>query len=274
MSANGNSLNGRGMYVWQEITPDIAAEWLALNAVNRNVRRNTVAQYAADMVAGNWREADAPITRRADGMLLDGQHRLSAIIASALTIGAWVHIVGETVTPRDMRLDLGKARSITDIAGIPTQHTSAARTLMLIAGGRGGTATSVDDVISVVERISPQIEALSTTTRRGLSTSGVFAATCYSLHAYPNDAESIIAQYDAMVAGSFGYPFWPAIVSVMRQVMDAAGAGQRARMNAFLRFARAWSPSHRGNQRVVFKDIDGARAAIAPKVAAYIGLNS
>lgn len=274
MSANGNSLNGRGMYIWEEITPDIAAEWLAHNAVNRNVRRAAVAQYAADMVAGNWREADAPITRRADGMLLDGQHRLSAIIASAKTIGAWVHIVSDNVTPADMRLDVGKVRSITDITGISTRHAGAARMLLMVAEGGGNTVTSIDTVLSVANKIAPQIDALTTSTRRGFSTSGVVAATCYSMYAYPGDAEVIAAQYDALVGSQIGYPYWPAVESAARQVLSDPPAGARSRIHAFMRFTRAFSATSRGLTRVQFKDFDVARREIAPKVSAYIGVNS
>lgn len=271
MSTNGNSLNGRGMYIWEEITPDIAAEWLAHNAVNRNVRRAAVAQYAADMAAGNWREADAPITRRADGMLLDGQHRLSAIIASGKTIGAWVHIVSDNVAPMDLRIDVGKVRTITDIAGLGTRHAGAARTLISIAGNGNNVASSIDTVLKVAEAIAPQFDMLTTTTRRGISTAGVAAATCYSMFAYPSDAEVIAAQYDALVASQIGYPFWPAVESAARQVMDDPPGSWRSRSLAFMRFARAFSAQSRGLSRVQFKDLNVALREIAPKVSAYIG---
>lgn len=264
-----SGLNGRGVYVWQEITPDDAAEWLAKNAINRPVRRSAVIQYAADMAAGDWREADAPITRRADGVLLDGQHRLSAIIASGVTIGAWVHIVSDDVDPMTLRVDVGKPRSIVDITGVTTRQAATARQLLRMAST--SQTHSIDVVHGVIERIAPEYDQLTHSTRRGLSGAGIVSAACFSINANPSDSANIAAQFDAMVLGQFDYPFWPAVASGMRQCIDDTG-GQMAQARAFVRMVRAFSPKGRASSRVTIKDLDARRAELAPKVAAYIGV--
>lgn len=64
------------------ITPDRAREYLGCNTHNRNLRSAVVQSYAADMVAGDWLWNGESIKFDADGILVDGQHRLAAIVES------------------------------------------------------------------------------------------------------------------------------------------------------------------------------------------------
>lgn len=68
------------------ITPEMAQETLKRNTLNRTVRRKTVASYAAAMQAGMWKENGEPIIIGHDNILIDGQHRLLAIVASGKTL--------------------------------------------------------------------------------------------------------------------------------------------------------------------------------------------
>lgn len=62
------------------VTPDIAKTWLRKNQKNRNLRAHLVERYANDMRNGLWRMTGEPIIFNCDGTLLDGQHRLAAVI--------------------------------------------------------------------------------------------------------------------------------------------------------------------------------------------------
>lgn len=68
------------------ITPDMADRWLKANATNRNLRKAQIDRYARDMLAGQWRITGEGVKFSADGKLLDGQHRLHAIIKSGCTV--------------------------------------------------------------------------------------------------------------------------------------------------------------------------------------------
>ncbi|MCP4549485.1 MAG: hypothetical protein GY835_23770 [bacterium] len=74
----------------EDITPEKAATLLKSNNRNRHVRRASVRGYCAEMIAGRWRVTHQAIAINSDGSLLDGQHRLHAIIMSGLTIRASV----------------------------------------------------------------------------------------------------------------------------------------------------------------------------------------
>lgn len=62
------------------ITPFIAEKMLRNNKANRKLDRNTVKKYANDMEKGLWELSHQGIAFNKDGVLIDGQHRLNAII--------------------------------------------------------------------------------------------------------------------------------------------------------------------------------------------------
>ncbi len=69
-----------------DITPELAREWLGYNTHNRRLRERVVGAYAADMLGGAWQWNGESIKFAADGTLLDGQHRLAAIVAANITV--------------------------------------------------------------------------------------------------------------------------------------------------------------------------------------------
>lgn len=79
---------GPRMYV-ATVTPALAAQWLLLNTVNRPLSQSRVKQYVADMVNGRWFLDGNPIkfARTEAGLrLLDGQHRLQAVIDAGIAV--------------------------------------------------------------------------------------------------------------------------------------------------------------------------------------------
>lgn len=96
----------------ERIGPEQATAMLECNLNNRNIAQRTVDLYASDMKAGNWLMTGEPIKFDIDGHLLDGQHRLWAVIQSGVTI--------EVIVIRDLRpdaqdaMDTGRKRTSSD----------------------------------------------------------------------------------------------------------------------------------------------------------------
>lgn len=74
----------------EAITPAVAAQYLTCNLLNRRLRPSVVSNYADDMSENNWIENGEPIQFDWYGNLIDGQHRLSAIVQSGKTLNLWV----------------------------------------------------------------------------------------------------------------------------------------------------------------------------------------
>lgn len=95
-----------------EITPSKAAEILERNVQNRKISYAKVDQYSRDMASGNWEETHEGIAFAEDGTLIDGQHRLLAIVKTGCAIKLNV-TYGMSDSART-KINSGKPRSIKD----------------------------------------------------------------------------------------------------------------------------------------------------------------
>lgn len=97
----------------ETITPDDARRYLGFNTHNRNLRARVVSGYARDMKSGNWRWNGETIKIATDGTLLDGQHRLAAIVEAETAVDMLVirglpNLAQET-------MDAGAKRTLGDV---------------------------------------------------------------------------------------------------------------------------------------------------------------
>lgn len=94
------------------VTPDMAAEWLDRNPKNRRVVPARVSFYASQMLSGSWKLTHQGIAFDEDGNLVDGQHRLHAVVASGVSTKFWVF---NGVSREAMiAIDVGKGRTADD----------------------------------------------------------------------------------------------------------------------------------------------------------------
>lgn len=105
------------------VDADKAKQWLQKNGKNRPPGKNAVERYAQEMLRGEWRETGDTIKFNRRGLLIDGQHRLMAVIASG--IGQWFMVATNVSDDSMSYIDGGKPRSMLD---------------RLVIGGRVGTA--------------------------------------------------------------------------------------------------------------------------------------
>ena len=66
----------------EKVTPVIARQWLELSIDNnRNILQSNLKKIAHDMATGKWREGTGEAIKfNKDGKMMDGQHRLRALI--------------------------------------------------------------------------------------------------------------------------------------------------------------------------------------------------
>lgn len=65
---------------YMEVTPALAQEWLDTAGRNRTVHETWVDRYAHRMERGDWMVTDQGIAFNVEGQLMNGQHRLHAVI--------------------------------------------------------------------------------------------------------------------------------------------------------------------------------------------------
>ena len=70
----------------QTITPERASQLLAANTTNRPVSKAVVRSFAQAMRRGEWMVTHQGIAFDTRGVLVDGQHRLAAIIEADVPV--------------------------------------------------------------------------------------------------------------------------------------------------------------------------------------------
>lgn len=95
------------------VTPAKAREMLEQNIHNRPMHHRRISQYARDMKEGRWKQSGDPIRFAIDGRLLDGQHRLNALIKANTPLNfVCIYDLDESVFEV---IDTGKIRNGSDV---------------------------------------------------------------------------------------------------------------------------------------------------------------
>jgi hypothetical protein len=180
-----------------QINPTMAQRWLnERNNHNRKLYESTVESYARDMKRGLWALNNQGIGFDEEGNLLDGQHRLMAIVWSGVTVPMVVvkglpknfydgHQTQETI-------DQGKPRGTGDILtltqGIDNGNIRAAiiRGVIALCAGQVNRKFSVGLISEALKIYQEEIEEVikNRSQVKGLVfapalSSFVFAAKCY-----------------------------------------------------------------------------------------------
>lgn len=96
-----------------EVTPTIAKEWLRHNTLNRPIRKRYVESMADSMKRGEWAVTHQPVALNGN-RLLDGQHRLLAVIESGLQ-SVKMAVIKDADPDTFDTIDIGARRSHSDI---------------------------------------------------------------------------------------------------------------------------------------------------------------
>lgn len=102
-----------------DVTPAVAHRWLSNNSNNRKLRSSTVLSYARDMKAGAWMPNHQGIAFDDCDTLIDGQHRLSGVVASGVTVrmlvsAGWPRSVNNGRATTMDTVDRGLGRTVAD----------------------------------------------------------------------------------------------------------------------------------------------------------------
>ena len=148
------------------LTPNIAKELLKSNyQKQRNISESRVNAYAQDMLSGSWVLNGETFALDQNGMLLNGQHRCTAVVKSGITIPA-IFVTGLS-TESFKTIDQGFLRSMAQILTIDGYKSSAllaslARTIIYYNDSkqvtRSGPRCTVNMVSETVEKYKDRME--------------------------------------------------------------------------------------------------------------------
>lgn len=95
------------------ITPSLAKQILEKNIKNRRIKQPTIDRYVKDMTIGKWKEDTGEVIKISkNGVVLDGQHRLTALIKA--NVNLFFHIAYDIEDSVYTVLDSGSLRNSSD----------------------------------------------------------------------------------------------------------------------------------------------------------------
>lgn len=149
---------------WRLITPEVATSLLKNNAGNRNLRSTVVDHYADQMKRGEWKPTHQAIAIGAGGNIIDGQHRLSAIVKSGLAYWFWLCTYDSTSGAMGLPIDLQVRRTSADILQQDRRAVEVASIMCRVVAGNL-RSVPVDKIRDVLEAFGPTIERVNNANR-------------------------------------------------------------------------------------------------------------
>lgn len=140
------------------ITPEMAKKWLILNdPKNRKLNLEAVRSYARVMRGGGWNLTHQGIAFDTDGILIDGQTRLNAIVQANVPVDMLVTYGVERHEGSAFTIDTGRIRTTNNIiqmSGIDdplyTKMSGTVRSYMKYKVGRGHPSAA--EIIDYIDR--------------------------------------------------------------------------------------------------------------------------
>lgn len=249
----------------EHVDPELAELLLGRMIENRYIRRSKVTQFAADMKAGLWRLTGEAIKLTDDGQVIDGEHRLRAIIESGVSVETLV-VRGARVDDR-VAMDSGTSRTLSDhlrFLGLDRSTDLAAALISLQdrhsgtprRGGVGGSlATSRQEFVLLFEanpRLLDSVEAVAKTARLLRLPRGLCAALHYDMVALdPDDADDFWAR---LHSGAEMHAQHPVLVLRRRLEENAATIGRKFdRLTIHAYIIKGWNAYRDGRDIVVIR---------------------
>lgn len=248
----------------ERVTPSKAEHYLRSNTINRGMRPKRVKHYADQMTRGLWKVSPHGIVFGKTGRLLDGQHRLKAVIDS----GTPVNMVVFTDVEDSLYdvMDAGMPRSLADRTGLSKDDVSICSLIIRMVFG-SGEAIAVNDLEYVYDKLSDALEIFwdraSGRKRQGIGIAPVQLAVI--LHIIEGHGDYAIQQYKAMCRLDYT-EFTPAVASFFKQVTEGKVTGSaRDREELCARAYKALDERFKTTTKIQFKDAEAAIAALADK---------
>lgn len=242
------------------VTPEIATSWLDKNKENRAVNSSRVTQYSKAMKEGRWIENGQPIIVSDDGYLIDGQHRLNAIIKANATLDMLVVTLREVdgggeLTARNVPIDIGQSRTVANITGLHPRIASIVRQMIWMFE-EGGQAISKDPEI-IMQRYNKMKDYLEVVPKKNMRTySNIYILSTLVMADF--EGYEVWPTYNDLL--NRNYHLLPEVwASWMRNIEN--GETKRGVDKEKYFIANTWRlAKSKGKSRVIVKDIEGELA--------------
>lgn len=173
------------------VTPAIASRWLEKNhEENRPIRWQAVEAMANDIRSGAFKLTHQAIAFGDDGRLLDGQHRLSAVVAAVEPVR--MLIIRNRAGAFSDPIDRGRPRAVSMLLRISNREAAALNVLRWLEnGGPTNVPATAAELAEVLERHAEALQTIKTHVKGSSTLLGSLLAAC--VYALPVEPDRVLA---------------------------------------------------------------------------------
>lgn len=231
--------------VWH-ITPELAAGWLEQNTTDNRVVRTAWVNLLADAIRkGQWRLTHQGIAFDTKGQLVDGQHRLWAIIEAGTAVDM---AVTTGVEPKAFTVfDIGAKRTLADSLNAPQKTIEVCARICRFMKGSGPTPADVAPYLAKFGSATDQLHERVSEMRRGVSVASIRAGAVIRMVQRPADTEHVLDVYSRLIKLNFTDA--PPVVTAMFRGFQVANRSF-TQHDTMLRAWRGFSPGSANLTRI------------------------
>ena len=245
------------------VTPDYAATLLEKNTTNRNISHITVKCYAQAMASGEWMQNGQTITIAEDGTILDGQHRLWAVIESGITITFL--IVFNVKKDAIVTIDSGISRTFRHLLQIKqSKHATTAASMTKLAWIHDHFDSEMSNSACKISLRNPVLEcyydenkdlieraaAIADTGKHHFVKSHMALAIYIFLRRNPGKAEEFAS---LLKSGEKLYPKHPILTLRMKLFDNVMSRNKLTARETLAYYIKAWNAFLKGKDLSVFR---------------------
>lgn len=257
------------------ITPAFAQQLLEQNPHNRHVTPAVVERYALDMAEGRWQEGNGQtVVISRNGDLMDGQHRMHAIVRSGVPISM---LVVRNVDPETFKtIDTGKPRSLPDLLSIEGYKNS-----IVVAGtgrmawnyaagvspGYSPNKTTLEEFINNQPNISKIVQQVTTASSGKTYPKTPLAAVMFLANNDGSMNKEVETFIEGVTSGANLYKGDPRLTLrewVLYHKLKANGRISMTSSALFAAAARAWNAHASGKTLAQIKGLENVSRANLP----------
>jgi hypothetical protein len=260
------------------MTPELAAQMLSKNKGNRQLRKSMVVAYAADMIAGRWEYTHQAIAVDQHGNLVDGQHRLNAVIMAKWSGTMLLATYSNSEETLRLPVDRGLLRATYDVLQKPRKHVECASRILTYTIAKGRLPLyAVNNVLQMHETKIERICGLTKGNKRLVASATTLSALLLTAYAERSDdeVEQSLEQYQLFHEQHYD-GMWPHVQAFNGYLIKGKGSslsttGGVAQQEMFMRVYMAFDINRKDFRISRIHNHDEIKREMIGRARAFIG---